>query len=85
MNRLDHIDRQTAQPIRRLRAEPARGLVDIDVKKLGRIQPALGGSIFNRRERDVLPMLTAASPNFRGKTSRAYGDSPGRYPGRGTP
>ena len=42
LNRLDRIDRQTAQPIRRYERTRPGELVHIDVKKLGRI-PAGGG------------------------------------------
>src|SRR5207253_6644183 len=42
LNRLDHLDRQTAAPIRRYERTRPGELVHVDVKKLGRI-PAGGG------------------------------------------
>jgi transposase InsO family protein len=42
LNRLDHLDRQTAAPVRRYERSRPGELVHVDVKKLGRI-PAGGG------------------------------------------
>ncbi len=48
LNRLGHLDRQTAQPIRRYERSRSGELVHVDVKKLGRIRPGGGHKVHGR-------------------------------------
>jgi transposase InsO family protein len=48
LSRLDHLDRQTAQPIRRYERTRPGELVHVDVKKLGKIPPGGGHKIHGR-------------------------------------
>jgi transposase InsO family protein len=48
LHRLDHLDRQTAQPIRRYERTRPGELVHVDVKKLGKIPPGGGHKIHGR-------------------------------------
>lgn len=51
LNRLSHLDRQTAAPIRRYERTRPGELVHVDVKKLGRIPQGGGHRIHGRRTR----------------------------------
>jgi transposase InsO family protein len=48
LNRLDHLDRVTRQPIRRIEMSRPGELVHVDIKKLGRIRPGGGWRIHGR-------------------------------------
>jgi transposase InsO family protein len=48
LNRLAHLDRQTAEPIRRYERKRPGELVHVDIKKLGRIPPGGGHKIHGR-------------------------------------
>jgi transposase InsO family protein len=48
LNRLDHLDRVTRQPIRRMNADRPGELVHVDIKKLGRIPPGGGWRVNGR-------------------------------------
>jgi hypothetical protein len=51
LNRLDHLDRVTRAPIRRMEMSRPGELVHIDIKKLGRIPRGGGGRIHGRAAR----------------------------------
>ena len=51
LNRLSHLDRQTAAPIRRYERTRPGELVHVDVKKLGRIPSGGGHKVHGRRTR----------------------------------
>lgn len=51
LHRLDHLDRQTAEPIRRYERSRPGELVHVDVKKLGRIPNGGGHKVHGRRAR----------------------------------
>ena len=51
LNRLSHLDRQTAAPIRRYERSRPGELVHVDVKKLGKIPPGGGWKIHGRVKR----------------------------------
>jgi transposase InsO family protein len=48
LNRLAHLDRQTAEPIRRYERKRPGELVHVDIKKLGRIPPGGGHKVHGR-------------------------------------
>lgn len=48
LNRLDHLDRLTRAPIRRMSADRPGELVHVDIKKLGRIPPGGGWRVHGR-------------------------------------
>ncbi|MEA3075990.1 MAG: hypothetical protein QOF60_898, partial [Actinomycetota bacterium] len=48
LNRLDHLDRITRQPIRRMESARPGELVHVDIKKLGRIPPGGGWRVNGR-------------------------------------
>ena len=50
VNRLDHLDRATATPIRRYEHKAPGDLVHVDVEKLGRIPPGGGHRVHGRAE-----------------------------------
>lgn len=50
LNRLRHLDRQTAAPIRRYERSRPGELVHVDIKKLGRIPPGGGHKVLGRAE-----------------------------------
>ena len=51
LNRLDHLDRVTRQPVRRIEMTHPGELVHVDIKKLGRIRPGGGWRIHGRAAR----------------------------------
>ena len=51
LNRLSHLDRQTATPIRRYERTKPGELVHVDVKKLGRMPAGGGHRVHGRRQR----------------------------------
>ena len=51
LNRLDHLDRATATPIRRYERSRPGELVHVDVKKLGKIPPGGGHKVHGRQAR----------------------------------
>lgn len=51
LNRLDHLDRPTREPIRRMELTRPGELVHLDIKKLGRIPP--GGGWWMRQRRSI--------------------------------
>jgi transposase InsO family protein len=53
LNRLDHLDRVTRQPIRRIEMTRPGELVHVDIKKLGRIRPGGGWRIHGRAARTL--------------------------------
>jgi transposase InsO family protein len=65
LNRLDHLDRRTAAPIRRYERERPGELVHVDVKKLGRI-PVGGGHRVRGRA------ATSSGAHRRTRTGYAY-------------
>jgi hypothetical protein len=53
LNRLDHLDRVTRRPIRRIEMTRPGELVHVDIKKLGRIRPGGGWRIHGRAARTL--------------------------------
>jgi transposase InsO family protein len=53
LNRLDHLDRVTRQPVRRIEMRRPGELVHVDIKKLGRIRPGGGWRIHGRAARTL--------------------------------
>jgi transposase-like protein len=52
LNRLDHLDRATRTPVRRIEMRRPGELVHVDVKKLGRIPPGGGWRVHGRAARN---------------------------------
>lgn len=63
LNRLSHLDRQTAAPIRRYERSRPGQLVHVDVKKLGKIPPGGGHKVRGR---------AASRPGKNGRTRVGY-------------
>jgi transposase InsO family protein len=53
LNRLDHLDRVTRRPVRRIEMTRPGELVHVDIKKLGRIRPGGGWRIHGRAARTL--------------------------------
>jgi transposase InsO family protein len=53
LNRLDHLDRPTRTPVRRIEMTRQGELVHVDIKKLGRIRPGGGWRVHGRAARTL--------------------------------
>jgi transposase InsO family protein len=53
LNRLDHLDRVSRQPIRRIEMARPGELVHVDIKKIGRIRPGGGWRVHGRAARSL--------------------------------